>query len=308
MTHCYHAYGLRIASQLALPELMPHGGQGPADVQIGLVERDVLPLPDASGDGWCYRSAADALLCVAEVGCFQVRDGGEILVAAEAQTPPEVARLFLLGAAMGVLLHQRGLLVLHASAVAIDGRALVFVGDSGAGKSTIAAALQARGYPVVADDVVALVVDRPGAPLVPPAFPQLKLWPDTVAALGHDTRQLPLVHPELTKRAYRSASTSSTEPLLLGAIYVLAPGDQPTVAALSPQDGFAALLRCSYAVGMLGPAASSPAHFQQCVHLAATTPIVQLTRTHDLAQADRLTRLVEQHSAQLAGDPRSAEE
>lgn len=308
MAHYYHAYGLRIASQLALPELIPDGGQGPADVQIGLVEYDRLPLPDASGDGWCYRSATDALLCVAEVGCFQVRDGGEILVAAEAQTPPEVVRLFLLGAAMGVLLHQRGLLVLHASAVAVDGRALVFVGDSGAGKSTIAAALQSSGHPVVADDVVALVADRPGAPLVPPAFPQLKLWPDTVAALGHDTQQLPLVHPELTKRAYRSASASSTEPLPLGAIYVLAPGDQPTVTALSPQDGFAALLRCSYAVGMLGPAASSPAHFQQCVHLAATTPIGQLTRTHDLSQTERLARLVEHHSARLAGDPRSTEE
>lgn len=297
MTHCYHAYGLRIASQLRLPELMRCPGQQAADVQIRLIARDALPT--APGDGWRYRSAADALLSVAEVGCFQVRDGREVLVAADPQTPPEVVRLFLLGAVLGVLLHQRGLFVLHASAVAIDGGVLLFVGDSGAGKSTIAATLQTRGHPIVADDVVGLVTDQPGAPLVPPAFPQIKLWPDAVAALGHDMQRLALVHPELTKRAYRPASTLALEPLPLRAIYVLASADQQTIAALSPRDGFAALLRCSYAVGMLGQVAASPNHFQQCVHLAATAPIFEISRTSELAQAVPLAHLVERHSAQL---------
>lgn len=305
MQRCYHAYGLRIASELALPELLPDPNQEPADVQIRLAGREVLP--PAADDGWTYRSASDALLSVAEVGRFQVRDGREMLVAADAQTPAEVVRLFLLGAVLGVLLHQRGLLVLHASAVAVAGRALVFVGDSGAGKSTLAAALQRRGHPVVADDVVALRTDQPGPPLVPPAFPQLKLWPDAVVALGHTTERLPLIHPELTKRAYRSRGAPSLEPLPLGAIYALAHAEQPRLDMLSPQAGFAALLRCSYAVGMLGPAASSPAHFQQCVQLAATAPIVQLSRTDDLAQADHLARLVEQHSAQPDDLARRAE-
>lgn len=49
--------------------------------------------------------------------------------------------------------HRRRLLV-HASAVLVDGRAVLFLGDSGAGKSTTAERLEAEGLHRVADDAV----------------------------------------------------------------------------------------------------------------------------------------------------------
>ncbi|NBC85561.1 MAG: hypothetical protein GVY25_05150, partial [Bacteroidetes bacterium] len=50
---------------------------------------------------------------------------------------PDVAegtlRAPLLGVVLGTLLHQRGLHTLHASAVVVDGGAVAFVGEKGAG-------------------------------------------------------------------------------------------------------------------------------------------------------------------------------
>jgi hypothetical protein len=297
MLSFYSAYGLTIASQLALPELPPCAPE-PADVTIMLVQPDALPHAPTLANGWQQLAPDVALLDVDEVGRFLVRHGREILIAPAAGVEPRLVRLFLLGAALGVLLHQRGCLVLHASAVAIDGRALVLAGDSGAGKSTLAATLHGWGYTLAADDVVAIQISADErAPAVLPAFPQLKLWPDVLVALGRDPHTLPLIHPELDKRAYRPTSAFVGQSLPLSAIYVLEQADQPSVSALHPSDGFAALLRCLYAVGMLGQPAQTPEHFRQCVQLAAAVPIYRLQRSAELREIERLARLVETQQA-----------
>src|SRR5690606_16473868 len=81
----------------------------------------------------------------------------------------------LFGPVMACLLHRQGLLVLHGSAVVIDGEAHAFLGDKGSGKSTTAAALIAAGLPLVADDVVALDRLEDGRLAVRAAFPAMKL-------------------------------------------------------------------------------------------------------------------------------------
>ena len=55
-----------------------------------------------------------------------------------------------LGMGFGLLLRPRGLVVLHASSVDIDGKAVAFVGNPGRGKSTLALALLEQGHKLVA--------------------------------------------------------------------------------------------------------------------------------------------------------------
>lgn len=70
-----------------------------------------------------------------------------------------------------VLLHAlaaRGIHALHASAFQLpDGRVLAFTADSGTGKSSLAARAQARGWVRVADDLLALKLDRGGIVALP---------------------------------------------------------------------------------------------------------------------------------------------
>lgn len=189
----YIAYGLGIHSAVELPELVP--GPAPPDVVVR-----VGAIPDSSrgqaANGSVLRATPDEVcLHWEEAGTILVRQGREITLDPRPGTDSDVLRLYLLGPALALLLHQRGLLVLHASAVALDGGAAAFLGYAGRGKSTTAATLHARGYPVLADDVVAVDLSTPEAPGALPGFPQLKLWPDAVTALGGSPEGLPRVHP-----------------------------------------------------------------------------------------------------------------
>jgi hypothetical protein len=105
------------------------------------------------------------------MGTILVRKGREIIVDPIPGLEDKVLRLFVLGPALAVLLHQRGRLVLHASAAAIAGEVVAFMGRSGWGKSTAAAALYTRGHSIVADDVTAVQVNTDtGFPVVFPAM------------------------------------------------------------------------------------------------------------------------------------------
>jgi hypothetical protein len=76
------------------------------------------------------------------------------------EADPGMVPVFLEGSVLAHAATAEGLLVLHASAVEVDGRALAIVGAPGAGKSTLAALLCAAGARLVADD--ALRVDATG--------------------------------------------------------------------------------------------------------------------------------------------------
>ena len=98
------------------------------------------------------------------------------------QTTHEVV-LFLMGSVMGALLHQRDYLPLHGSAIKTENGAALFLGTSSIGKSTIAAGFQKRGYPILADDLCAVAMDKDSRAIVLPGFPRLKLWADALKKL-----------------------------------------------------------------------------------------------------------------------------
>ncbi|MDP9146712.1 MAG: serine/threonine protein kinase [Acidobacteriota bacterium] len=130
---------------------------------------------------------------------------------------------YLVGPVLGLVLRLRGLVCLHASAVNIEDRAVVFVGPEGAGKSTTAAAFARQGFPLVSDDIVALV-ERDHEFQVLPAYPRINLWPDSVLMLFGAPDALPLITPAWDKRCLKVGETAGTRfqegSLPLGAIYI----------------------------------------------------------------------------------------
>ena len=111
----YQVFGLRIRSEVPLPELFPALGDGDADVTIR--RGSIAAVDGVSG----VRSEDGALLLtVPDVGRYRIEGGHEIIVDPNTGVPERNVRLYLLGSAFGALLHQRGLLPLHANAVEID--------------------------------------------------------------------------------------------------------------------------------------------------------------------------------------------
>lgn len=86
-----------------------------------------------------------------------------------------------------LVLSRRGRLVLHASAISCRGHVSGFLGRSGAGKSTIAAACAAAGAAIVTDDCLVVRRDGAGATaswLAVPCDAGMRLWPQTLDLLG----------------------------------------------------------------------------------------------------------------------------
>jgi HPr Serine kinase C-terminal domain len=285
------AYGLRIDSALPLPELPESEGEADVVVRLGrLDDRELNRRTDggtdftASENDFCFRWEG--------IGTFSISAGSEIVVDPAPAVHDGLLREFLLGPVLAVVLQQRGLLVLHGSTVEIDGAAVVFLGGPGWGKSTLAAALHARGHGLVADDVTAVGFDADG-PVVRPAYPQLRLWPDSVRAVGDDPAALPRLRPELEKRARPVAANLSATRLPLRQIYVLRKNGAMGAKPLPPQDAVIELVRHTYAVGFLADDEVRAAHLRQCGEACAHARTRRLTTSSSLQDLSALADLVE---------------
>jgi hypothetical protein len=276
----YYGFGLTIKAPLDLPELRSEPGEsaGPCDVEItfGTVEEHPPYLED--GDRGFWMRGEQACYALRNVGVFLVSAGRHICVEAHENATEETLRLCILGPALGLALQQRGFLTLHASAVSIQGAAVAFLGGHGWGKSTMAALLQARGYPVISDDLTAL---EPDSNRVVPSFPQLKLWPDAAGALGHTSQELPLVHPDVDKRALRFSEGFVRDPSPLRRLYLLAVGETTAIETIPPAQVFEELMRHWYG-SRFGPALLKSldlrGHFLRVSNLASTVGLRRLQR------------------------------
>lgn len=290
--YTYYSYGLTIQSEWALPELEPCSPRRP-DVLIG-PGHVLLPPDDEGNEGVFSYSPAEALLAWPGVGTFLVRGGQEIVVDAEAELEEPLLRLFLLGAVLGALLHQRGFLVLHASAALVNGGAVAFMGDKGWGKSTTAAALVRRRHPLLADDLVALRPDECGTMHVLPGFSQLKLWPEAaVAALEDDPEQLSRVQSGTEKRARRLDGALHAHPVPLRRLYLLGSGECIGAEVLDPRSAFCELLRHTFVAHLLGPTGTGPRHLAQCAQLLRQVSVYTLRRPRDLQALAELAQYIE---------------
>ena len=89
-------------------------------------------------------------------GCYLVSPDGRRVLAAPPAGPAWRWERLVLAQVLPLAAALRGFELLHASAVAVAGRAVAFLGGSGAGKTTLAGRIAARGAALVSDDVLAL--------------------------------------------------------------------------------------------------------------------------------------------------------
>ena len=280
----YSAFGLTIHSYLHLPEFFPVDDNSKAKDADVLIRResiaDAPEVPEGEVRG-IRAEGTEVYLTWPEIGRFLVRDGREILIDPEPDVSEDVLRLFVLGTSIAVLLHQRqDLAVFHASAVSYSGSALVFAGNRGAGKSGMAAAFHTGGSQLLADDVVAVDLSS-DSPLVLPGFPFLKMWPDTLNAIGHQPEALPKLRPEIEKRGYRIANGFSMESMPLRAIFILGWGETIAIERLNGQEALFGLISFWYATRFGSEVLrvmGLPDQLQQCARLVNEVPVYLLSK------------------------------
>ena len=214
----------RLHSDISLVELREGGGEEalPVTVCLGAVQGRTAGMLELS----VYSSVAKDrfLLYIPGVARYLVENGNRVTVELEDGAPEADVRGYLLGSVFGALCHQNGFLPLHASAVAADGQVTAFLGDSGAGKSTMAAFLERAGYRVVSDDICLLVPEADGLRVAPVAG-WLKLWQESFDSLGEVPAEENRIF-SATEKYRRYLEPAGEERLKLGNVVLLAQGEE----------------------------------------------------------------------------------
>lgn len=289
--HKYDVFGLTLHSDLELPGVPAGGDQPDIEIRLQKLEAAVLAAERDGGmviaDRLYYEPLDSDVL-------FEIREGRSIRLQPLAPIDDDVLRGWVTGIFMAALLRQRGLLVLHASAVARDGEALVFVGGSGWGKSTLAGYFHDRGYEVLSDDVIAIDLSSEGAPTVSPSFPSIRLREGAGKYLVRDYDALPTLHAK-TSRRYKEVPPATRSRYTVRKVYVLdnAPADAEGVDTLPNQLAALHLITHTRAKDMLVTPAFRARHLAEVQQLLERVPVGGLRRVRSLDRLQHLYDVIE---------------
>jgi|GEM_PF-2145373 len=223
-------------------------------------------------------SADDYLLGIRDVGHYRITPT-TITVLPMADAHEDAVRLFLFGSALGALLHLRGILPLHASAIRLpNDKAVVFCGVSTAGKSTLTAALTQHGYSCLADDIAAIHFDNHGKAWLYPGLPRMKLWSHALQSLDLEGEQR--VRPGIDKYFVNHDIHNSCQPVPLHHFYELGVHEECDVR-LTPITGMAkisALLSNTYRPAFIDKFGRQSLHMERIAKLAPQLAMKQICR------------------------------
>lgn len=273
----YSAFGLVIASEFDLPDLPPAAGDTDVTFRFGSIPRE-LRLTTAGDEVQRFRNT----------GAFRIIEGREVVIDPLAGADPVSVRTLLLGTVMAYLMQQRGWLALHGSGVIVASEAVLFLGHSGAGKSTVAAAFHALGYDVISDDVCPVQVMEKQC-WVRGSWPRLRLAEGSRTLL----EDLGLTgQPQVDKHSYQLPSTTSNQLIQVRRIYILEPGDQIVLTPQAPFKALCLLSENSFAVRRRMDRESLENHLRDCAGIAATVPVVHLVRPANLVDLKYLAESI----------------
>lgn len=272
----YMIFGLKVQSDWLLWGFPTVFNQPDIHIQwseAGVESRDERP------EGLYRIDDSRHLLSVPGVGRYMIIGGTRIVVEEAPGSNRQDVLLYLLGSAFGFLMMQRGVFPLHGSAVNHRGKGIVIVGDSGAGKSSLAAALSQKGAWILTDDVARWEHGKEGARMFP-SYPAQKLWAATAQNLGVSLAHGSPMAYRTDKYTISSQDRFANTPIALDAVVVLSVGDGADVGlkTMSRKNGLDALIRHTYRYEYLNLFGAMGSHFESVVKLSDRVPVFQLQR------------------------------
>jgi len=286
----YGAYGLRIGSAIQLP-LLKEIQTATVDLTIKL--GPILEMPPLAPTK-IHRAGLDARFAQVDdrlwldwspIASFMAVNGKELIVDTN-HTDEKILSLFTLSEALGLILFQKGYFLLHGSAIQLNNKGIVFIGEPGAGKSTTVAAFAQKGVSIISDDMVCIRINEMGKPSLIPAFPQIKVWDKSVEGLQLPKNNLNVLRTGSTKFSWHESVSFEEEAVPLEQVYILNPPkeDETEISQLTTSKRPVALLSHFPLPDLLLSGEQLKDHFKKSVAIAQTTPIFSMSRPADFAK------------------------
>jgi hypothetical protein len=305
----YAIAGQAVESELALPELPLCLEQRSGPV-LRIRRGGILPSPTRvvdekrldDGRLWLavFGAPKGLIFHFPELAQFAVSpDGLEVEYFMEPGVPEDSLRHLLLDQVLPYLAPFWGGRVFHASGVEISGSAIGFLGESGRGKSTLAAAFARRGFRVLSDDCLHLS-SAGGGYRVRPWASGIRLWQDSIQALWEAEVPSTAVAHYTRKQRVAALAPAAGKEFPLGGIYLLQPPRDETAIRIDPMPPREACIELTRHAFLLDPSDAKRLRelFEDVGEMAESCPIYVLSYPR---RADALSAVVESVLTHAAG-------
>ena len=292
----YWAYGLRIASEIELPELLPHEAeQVDCEIRVGNAP-EKLTGPGLLDKGKIQISPSEFLLDLPNCR-YYAKAGKEIILDIKDKSDEKSLRLFLLTNGLAAILHQRNKVLLHAGAIHTEKGLVVICGQSGAGKSTTLQYLRQHGYKVFADDVLVLEESENATIKAFASYPVLKLWDDSFEKLGIETvSDDQKLREHVSKYRLSIQEEFSTTPQPIYTLFQLQKDEEIQEPILKSLDGFEAFNAVHlqlYRTAQLNTPVKNELAFTLINKLIEKAKVYQITRPSSINTLEKIKGLIE---------------
>jgi hypothetical protein len=283
----YGVYGISLRSQIPLSL--------PADSHTGFTEIELLvgspsaaiqdvQLQKSPWGSYRYAHLEDGSTYARweGVGEFLVSRDGRCITCARFTEALESFQVYLLGQALSFALVKNGFEPLHATCVIVRGQAVAFLGDSGFGKSSLAASFLQMGHRLLTDDLLTLQKSDDGFTAYP-GPPRIKLFPEMARRfIGEPVNSVPMNSGTRKLVIPLDSNRTCGSPVPLRVVYtLLSPGEQAgeqsvRIKPLSPRESFLTLLSNTFNYVILDPSRLQR-QFAETARLATIIPVKSLS-------------------------------
>jgi hypothetical protein len=245
-----------------------------------------------------YRVGGSYLLRFPGMADFKVAADGSAICYPAPDVSEGTLQCLYLNQVLPLVWSKQGKLVFHGSSVEIEGGAIAFLGSTGRGKSTLAAAFATRGHRFLTDDGL-LLQPSPYRYQVHPSHPSIRLWDDSEEWLiAPGSLTAPTASFTSKSRFLAGEGLDYCEqPRDLLCAYFLGDGTVQDVsfACLTPYEALAEWVKNSFLIDVEDQALLS-SHFDRVATLANRLRCFYLDFPRQFVGLDRVIEAIKNHA------------
>jgi len=293
----YRVYGLNINSNIEISEFSKRDedfkDEDKVSILYGQISQDIL---EEIKEGKRSNITKEQVwFHIDQVATYFIKNGNTVIIEPCENCNECLMKVYIMGSVLGLLLLQREVTAIHGGTIIIDGKAVIFTGERGAGKSTLTTAFGKKGYSFLSDDVAALNFDNELA--IEPGFPYHKLCVDALESMNYYMEDYSFFQADgIIKYLVPDFHGFYKEKVPITSICELTVGDVENVQVEEIVGGekLNKIIKNIYRIEYLGSMGGmTPKYLKKCIEVAKKIKFYKITRPKNKYTVDTQIEVIE---------------